>query len=142
MSYREVLRPPVWTYAVVAGLLALLCFTFAAVVGVPAAVAVWVVLVAIGVVAVHRRTVLLEADAGGLRIGDDRLNARDMVAVTPLDEEAMRRLAGPESDPRARLLLRNLATRTGVRIDLESASVPYWLVSTGHPEELARALRP
>jgi hypothetical protein len=142
MSYREVLRPPVWTYALVAGLLALLCFTFAAVVGVPAAVAVWAALVAIGVVIVHRRTMSLEADAEGLRVGDHRLDAEQITAVTPLDEEAMRRLAGPESDPRARLVLRNLATRTGIRVDLESPSVPYWLVSSGHPEELARALQP
>ena len=44
MSYREVIRPPWWTYAVMAGLLALLCFTFAAVATVPVAVVLFGVL--------------------------------------------------------------------------------------------------
>ena len=49
-------------------------------------------------------------------------------------------VAGPDADPRAHLVLRNLATKEGVKIDVTEGATPYWLVSSAHPEELAAAL--
>ncbi len=64
----------------------------------------------------------------------------DIAAVTPLDEAALRDFAGRNADTRAHLVLRNLSTKTGVKIDLTSGNIPYWLVSSGRPEALAESL--
>ncbi|MBK6763561.1 MAG: DUF3093 family protein [Micrococcales bacterium] len=140
MTYREVLRPPWWAYGVVTGLLALLCFTFAAVVTVPVALVVFVVLVVVGGLVVSRRRLVLSVDAERLHIGDEALPLSDIAAVTALDGPGVQAVAGPLADSRARLVLRNLATKEGVKIDLRSGDVPYWLVSSGHPQELAESL--
>jgi hypothetical protein len=140
MDYHEVLRPPLWTYAVAAGLLTLLCFTLTAAVGLPAALVVFAVLLAVSVFTVSRRSLTIDVDAQGLDVGGRRVPAGQIVAVTALDEDGMRRAAGAEVDARAHFVLRTLSTKGGVRIDLASPEVPYWLVSTRHPEELAEAL--
>jgi hypothetical protein len=59
----------------------------------------------------------------------------------PLDAEATRLLAGRDANVHAYLLLRPYLKRA-VRVDVVDPSdpVPYWLVSTRRPEELAAAL--
>ncbi len=140
MTYREVLRPPWWVYGVVTGLLALLCFTFAAVVTVPVALVVFVVLVVLGGLIISRRRLVLSVDAESLHVGDRTLPLSDIGEVTALDAPGVQAVAGPQADPRAHLVLRNLATKEGVKIELRSGDVPYWLVSSGRPRDLAESL--
>lgn len=140
MTYREVLRPPLWVYGVVTGLLALLCFTFAAVVTVPVALVVFVALVAVAAFVVSRRRLILTVDTSHLRIGDESLSLSQIGEVTALAAPEVRAVAGPLADPRAHLVLRTLATKEGVKIELRSGDVPYWLVSTSHPQRLAQSL--
>jgi hypothetical protein len=59
----------------------------------------------------------------------------------PLDEQGLRDLAGRDADGRALLVLRNLATKRGVKVDLGGQQWPYLLVSSRTPAELAAALR-
>ena len=63
-------------------------------------------------------------------------------AVAALDAEETRRVAGPEADARAYLLLRPYLKRA-VRVEITDPAdpAPYWLVSSRHPDELARAVR-
>ena len=140
MTYREVLRPPWWVYGVVTGLLALLCFTFAAVVGVPVAAVVFVVLAVVAGVVISRRRLVLSVDAGRLHVGGETLLLSEISEVTALDDPGLRAVAGPLADPRAHMVLRNLATKEGVKIELHSGDAPYWLVSSGHPKKLAESL--
>lgn len=141
MTYREVIRPPWWVYAVPAGLVALFCFTFAAVITPPAALVLFFVLFGLAAFTVWRRRLELSVDDARLRIGRESLPLADIGEVTALDEPALRLAAGPQADPRAHLVLRNLATKQGVKIEVTSGDTPYWLVSSGHPQELVHALQ-
>jgi hypothetical protein len=80
--------------------------------------------------------------AGELRAGRARIGTEHLGAVTPLDPEAARRLAGREADARAYLLLRPYLKRA-VRVELTDPAdpAPYWLLATRHPDRLADALR-
>lgn len=140
MRYREVLRAPIWTYGVLAGLVALFCFTFAAVITVPFALVLFVVLMALGAVVISRRNLRLSVDDEQFTVGGQSLPLADIDDVHALDAPALRMAAGPDADTRAHLVLRNLATKTGVKVDLADGPVPYWLVSSSRPEDLAEAL--
>jgi len=79
---------------------------------------------------------------GFFRAGRARIEGVHLGAVTALDAEETRRVAGPEADARAYLLLRpylKRAVRVGISDPADPA--PYWLVSSRRPDELARAVR-
>lgn len=140
MTYREIIRAPWWTYAVGAGLAALFCFTFAAVVGMPAATVLFVLILALLAWLIERRRLEVWVDDTQLRVGSFTI-ARDTIAdATALDAEALRDVAGRDADTRARLVLRNLATPQGVKVDLLVSDPPYWLISSKHPQQFAQAL--
>ncbi len=76
-----------------------------------------------------------------LRAGRAHIETRHLGAVTVLDADRTRRLAGREADARAYLLLRPYLKR-GVRVDIADPAdpTPYWLIQTRHPDRLAAAL--
>ncbi len=76
-----------------------------------------------------------------LRAGRAQIQLEHIGAVTALDAEDTRRLAGQDADARAYLLLRPYLKK-GVRIDLVDPHdpTPYWLVSSRRPDRLAAAL--
>ena len=78
---------------------------------------------------------------GVLRAGRAHIAAAHVGAVTALDAEETRRTAGRDADARAYLLLRPYLKRA-VRVQINDPRdpTPYWLVSTRHPDELARVL--
>ncbi|WP_244927695.1 DUF3093 domain-containing protein [Nocardioides sp. W7] len=78
---------------------------------------------------------------GLLRAGRARIEARHLGTVDVLDPEQARRAAGVDADARAYLLLRPYLKRA-VRVAITDTAdpAPYWLISTRHPDELARAL--
>jgi Protein of unknown function (DUF3093) len=80
---------------------------------------------------------------GGQLVADRaRIGAEHLGDAVALDADASRRLAGPEADARAYLLLRPYLKRA-VRVDITDPAdpAPYWLLSTRRPDELAAALR-
>jgi hypothetical protein len=79
---------------------------------------------------------------GWLRAGRARIPGEYLGGAEALDPAETRRVAGPGADARAYLLLRPYLKRA-VRVQIADPRdpTPYWLVSTRHPEELARALR-
>lgn len=81
-------------------------------------------------------------DGGWFRAGRARVEATHLGAVTALDTDETRRVAGPGADARAYLLLRPYLHRA-VKVEITDPAdpTPYWLVSTRHPEQLAAALR-
>lgn len=79
--------------------------------------------------------------ASELRVGRARIETRHLGTVVALDADQTRRTAGRDADVRAYLLLRPFLKRSvKVTITDPADPAPYWLVSTRHPDELARAL--
>jgi hypothetical protein len=78
---------------------------------------------------------------GVLRAGRAHIAAAHVGTVTALDADETRRTAGRDADARAYLLLRPYLKRA-VRVQINDPQdpTPYWLVSTRHPDELARVL--
>ncbi len=84
----------------------------------------------------------VSVDTEWFRAGRARIEAVHLGAVTALDAEETRRVAGPEADARAYLLLRPYLKRA-IRVEILDPAdpAPYWLVCSRHPEELAAAIR-
>lgn len=140
MTYREVIRPPWWTFGVAFGLAALFCFTFAAVVGVPAASVLFLVLVAGLTWVISRRALTVSVDESAVHLDELEVPRSAVLDAVALDQQALADLAGRDADGRALLVLRNLATKTGVKIELAEQRWPYLLVSSRKPAELVAAL--
>jgi hypothetical protein len=87
-------------------------------------------------------SILTSVDARELRVGRASIEHRYIAGCRPLDAEETRRHAGVEADARAHLVLRPYV-KTAVQITLDDPDdpVPYWLVSTRHPQQLAAAQR-
>jgi len=79
---------------------------------------------------------------GWLRAGRARIEAEHLGEVAALDAEETRRVAGPEADARAYLLLRPYLKRA-IRVEITDPAdpAPYWLVSSRHPDDLATAIK-
>lgn len=79
---------------------------------------------------------------GWFRAGRARIEGVHLGEVEALDPEQTRRVAGPEADARAFLVLRPYLKRAvKVQITDPADPTPYWLVSSRNPEDLARAVR-
>jgi Protein of unknown function (DUF3093) len=83
----------------------------------------------------------IEVADGALRAGKDTLALSRIGDVVPLEEKQAALLRGPRADPAAHLMLRPYLKRA-VYIALPDPAdgVPYWLVATRHPAELASAI--
>lgn len=83
----------------------------------------------------------IEVGDGELRAGRARIDVAHLGAVTALDADATRMLAGVDADARAYLLLRPYLKRA-VRVDIADPTdpAPYWLLSTRRPDQLAAAI--
>ena len=84
----------------------------------------------------------IEITGGVLRAGRDTLALDDASEVIALNAEQAALLRGPRADPAAHLQLRPYLKRAVcVRLtENAAAGVPYWLLSTRHPDRLAAAL--
>jgi Protein of unknown function (DUF3093) len=92
-----------------------------------------------GLIAYGRAVVAVEPY--GFVAGRARLPLWAVGEIVGLDADRARAARGSEADPRAFLLVRGYIEPM-VRVDVEDPAdpVPYWLVSTRHPDELAAAL--
>ena len=83
----------------------------------------------------------IQVGGGVFRAGPAHINVRYLGAVTALDAESARRVAGRDADARAYLVLRPYLKRA-VRVEVVDPDdpTPYWLVGTRRPERLAGAL--
>ena len=83
----------------------------------------------------------IEVSDGTLRAGGATLPLSQAGDVVALDEKQAALLRGPRGDPAAHLMLRPYLKRA-VYIALADpgSGVPYWLVATRHPAELAAAI--
>jgi Protein of unknown function (DUF3093) len=142
-SYEERLHAPVSWWVVGAGFVATVWWIF--VLATPqwvAGLAAGVALAAVAALLGGYGSARLAVRGGELRAGRAHIPLVLCGPVEPLDAEQARRAGGADADARAYLLLRPyIATAVRVGIDDPKDPVPYWLVSTRHPERLAAAVR-
>jgi Protein of unknown function (DUF3093) len=84
----------------------------------------------------------LEIGDGVLRAGHAVLPLTAITEVVSLDEKQSTRLRGPRADPAAQLYSRPYLKRS-VYLAVDTAAdptVPYWLIGTRHPAELAAVI--
>lgn len=79
---------------------------------------------------------------GALQVGQAQLDLRHVAQVGVLDAAGKRAALGPRADPLAFVVHRPwLPCAVLVVLDEQAARTPYWMISSRHPEKLARALR-
>lgn len=141
MSYREWVGPPPswWVLSVLFSLSWLVAIGFylgplAGVLGLLGAQAV-----VTGVLLVT--AVRLRLAGTELTVGRAVLDLSYVSAVRGMDAEATQTRTGPDADARSHLVLRPYV-RTAVELTLDDPAdpVPYWIVSTRHPTQLAEAI--
>ena len=92
------------------------------------------------------RHLIVAPETEGLAAVEERLDnlekrTCDVSEVVALDERQAMALRGPRADPSAHILLRPYLRRAVyVGLAEPASDVPYWLVATRHPEELAAAI--
>jgi hypothetical protein len=141
-SYRERLRVPVSYWLLSVPVIALLgAELFAGFSAVVAIIVYATFTVVVGGFLLAWGTARIEVSDTTLRAGGDSLPLSAIGDVIALDEEQAALLRGPRADPAARLLLRPYLKRA-VCLTLadQSGGVPYWLLATRRPEELAAAI--
>jgi hypothetical protein len=80
-------------------------------------------------------------DSGELIAGRARIDLTYLNGAIPLDKAAASHRAGPGADARAFLVVRPyIAGAVEITLNDPDDPVPYWLVSTRHPRQLASAL--
>ncbi|MBC9731959.1 DUF3093 domain-containing protein [Nocardioides marmotae] len=97
-------------------------------------------LIALGLLAGYGAAPVVVAD-GELRAGRARIGVEHLGEARALDAEETKRVAGPEADARAYLLLRPYLKRA-VRVEITDPAdpAPYWLICTRHPDRLTAAI--
>lgn len=141
-SYRERLLVPVAYWLLAVPVVVLLGAEAYFLVGgfVPPLV-IGVLAVIVATFLVHWSVAVVEVTGTVLRADGDTLALSEVSEVVALDDRQSAALRGPRADPAAHILLRPYLKRA-VYIGLadQSEGVPYWLVSTRHPDELAAAI--
>jgi hypothetical protein len=104
-------------------------------------------LVIIGCLAAACATVLfllsraqIDVRAGALTAGGKVLPLTAVSEVITLDERQSTRLRGPRADPAAYLYSRPYLKQS-VYLAIDDPRVPYWLIGTRHPAQLAAAVQ-
>jgi Protein of unknown function (DUF3093) len=86
--------------------------------------------------------ILISVDEQEIRVGRASIEHAYIATCRALDAEQTRRRTGVEADARAHLVLRPyIKTSVEITLDDPEDPVPYWLVSTRHPQRLAAALQ-
>jgi hypothetical protein len=140
--YREQLRVPASYWLLAIPVVAILgAELFAGFSGLVAAVVYAVFILVVGGFLLAWGATRVEVTETVLRAGGDVLPLSAIGEVQPLDEQQAAVLRGPKADPAAHLLLRPYLKKA-VYIGLADPSdgVPYWLIATRRPAELAAAL--
>ncbi|MFY9887142.1 MAG: DUF3093 domain-containing protein [Streptosporangiaceae bacterium] len=84
---------------------------------------------------------VIEVTAGEIAVAGSALPTALAGEVRALDEAQTRALRGPRADPGAFVLIRPYLSRSVyIEVTGPDPAVPYWLLATRHPAELAAAI--
>lgn len=142
MLFRERLSVPLLWW-VLAGLMALsLLLAFGLYLGPAWGVGVTAATIGVAIAVFRAAAVRIVVDADRLTIGRAVIDRAYVAGVVALDEPAASLRAGGQADARAHLVLRSyVPTAVEITLDDPADPVPYWLVSSRRPAELAAAWR-
>jgi hypothetical protein len=141
MTFREVIRPPLWLLGFIYFLLLSLVIAIWAAFDNKSALIAWIAAtLAICAIAVTWRREIV-CDGKELRVGNAHIEIQYIKDVVLADRDAMRNLRTRDADPAAYLALAFWIS-TGVQVILsdERDPTPYWLISSRKCEELKRTL--
>jgi Protein of unknown function (DUF3093) len=87
-------------------------------------------------------SIVISIDEKEIRVGRAAIEHAYIAACRALSAEETRRRTGIEADARAHMVLRPYV-KTAVEVSLEDPMdpVPYWLISSRHPQRLAAVLQ-
>lgn len=141
-SYREQLLVPVlWWVLAAINVLLLGSEVWAGLGGIIPALVYTILTVIVVAFLVNWSAAAVEVSDGTLRAGRATLALDRIGDVISLDEEQSAVLRGPRSDPAAHLLLRPYLKRAVyITVADPGSTVPYWLIATRRPDELAAAI--
>jgi Protein of unknown function (DUF3093) len=141
-SYRERLRVPVSYWLLSVPVIAVLgAELFAGFSGLVAIIVYAAFVVVIGGFLLAWSAVRIEVGDTALRAGGDTLPLSAISEVIALDAKQAALMRGPRADPAAHVLLRPyLRQAVCLKLADPSDGVPYWLLATRHPDELAAAI--
>lgn len=142
MLFRERLTVPI-IWWVLAGLFALsVLLAVGAYLGPVWGVGTSVATLLIGAAIFGSASLVISVDAQQTHVGRASIEHAYVADCRALNAEETRRRAGVEADARAHLVLRPyIKTAVEIILDDPDDPVPYWLVSTRHPHQLAAALQ-
>ena len=139
MGVRERLRVPAswWLFASFGVLMLFLAYDVA--LGrTPALITAALMMLAVAVWLLAQGWTVVSAEADGFRAGSAHLPAWAIGSVEVLDRNEMAAARGAQADPRAFYVIKGYV-RSGVRVWVDDPDdpVPYWVVSSRHPQQLA-----
>jgi DUF3093 family protein len=83
----------------------------------------------------------IEVDGGDLRAAGAVLPLDQVTSVQALDEKQAAAMRGPQADPAAHTLIRPwLKSAVYLEVEDPAGPVPYWLIGTRRPAELASVI--
>jgi hypothetical protein len=84
---------------------------------------------------------VIEVTGGALRAAGSVLPLARVISVQALNEEQAAAMRGPQADPAAHMLIRPfLKSAVYLEVDDPDGQVPYWLIGTRRPTELAAVI--
>ena len=142
VSYKEVIRAPLWLVAFVYFLfLSLVLSVWAALGNTPAlitfgALTLWLL------VLFFRTSLKIEVDQTHLRVGGASIEHKYIGEVTVLSSSEVKLIRTRDADPLAYLAIRFWSSKA-IKLQVSDArdKTPYWLITTNNGQELVKALK-
>jgi len=142
VSYKEVIRAPLWLVAFVYFLfLSLVLSVWAALGNTPAlitfgALTLWLI------VLFFKTSLKIEVDQTHLRVGGASIEHKYIGEVTVLSSSEVKLIRTRDADPLAHLAIRFWSSKAvKLQVSDERDITPYWLITTNHGEDLLKALK-
>ena len=142
LSYKEVIRAPLWLVAFVYFLfLSLVLSVWAALGNTPAlitfgALSLWLIYL------YFKTTLTIEVDDTHLRVGGASIEHTYIGEVTVLSSSEVRLIRTRDADPLAYLAIRFWSSKAvKLQVSDERDRTPYWLITTNNGQELLKALK-
>ena len=141
MLYRERLTVPLLWWLLAVGFAVSMLAAFGFYLGLWWGVGTALASLAVAVALFQSSAVLIIVEPNRLRVGRAVIEHDYLASCRPLDADQTSRRSGTEADARAHLVLRPyVRTAVGTILDDPADPVPYWLVSTRRPRQLAEAV--
>ena len=142
MLFRERLTVPI-IWWVLAGLFSLsVLIAVGAYLGLAWGVGTSVAVLLVATAIFGSASIVISVDEREIQVGRAAIEHAFIAACRALNAEETRRRTGIEADARAHMVVRPyIKTAVEIILDDPEDPVPYWLVSTRHPQRLAAAMQ-